>query len=281
MPLEYLKPVVDRAYAENWAVPAFNFWTVDNAVATVNAAAELKSPVILMASGSCVKHLGLDLISASVAKIAARVDIPVVLHLDHASDKSLIYRAIHSGFTSVMYDGSQLPFAENAANTQEVVNYAQAVGVSVEAELGSIGRGEEGEEQEAIFTEPDEAVKFIEMTKVDALAVAVGTCHGMQKQEAPIRHDIVKALSAVTTVPLVLHGSSGVTDDDLLVLQKTGLSKINFGTRLKYAFVEGAYTFLQDHPGTSNHVGAIESGMACQAEIVRQKIKLVGSENRA
>lgn len=276
-----MKPFIDKAYKEPWAIPAFNFWTISNAKAIIQGASELNSPIILMASGSAVKNLGLDMIVSSVNILAQKVDIPVILHLDHATNMDLIYKAIAAGFTSVMYDGSQLPFEQNIANTQKVIDFAHANGVSVEAELGCIGRGEEGELFDEVLTDPDQTAEFFERTHVDALAVAVGTTHGMQKQEANIDHDRVAAIGDKVHCPLVLHGSSGVADDDLVRLCQTSIGKINFGTRLKYVFIDGVKQFLEEHPNTSDHVGAIKLGSSYQSQVVKDKIQLINAKNKA
>jgi fructose-bisphosphate aldolase class II len=206
--------------------------------------------------------------------------VAVVLHLDHAEDIGLVLRCMKNGYTSVMYDGSKLPVEENIANTQFVVRAARALGVSVEAEIGRIGRGEEGEEGSQVLTEPEGALYFYEKTGVDALAIAAGTSHGMQKQEAELRFDIIEKISRMANVPLVLHGSSGVKNEDLLRVVKTGISKINFGTRLRTAFVETCRSVLAADPGLKNHLTMIDSASKKVTEIVRDKIRYLGSSGK-
>jgi len=281
MALVSLKEVVDRAHREGYAVPAFNFWTYEDAQAIVRGAEELSSPVILMASMSCLKHLGEELVVDIVYSIARKTHIPVVLHLDHAEDQGVVLRAMKNGFTSVMYDGSKLPIEENVKNTQFIVRVGRALGVSVEAEIGRVGRGEEGESITEILTEPEGALMFFSETHVDALAIAAGTCHGMQKQEAEIHFDIVEAISALVDVPLVLHGSSGVKNDDLVRISRTGISKINFGTRLRRAFVERCLAILREDPGIKNHLTLIENSSVAITETVKEKIGFLGCSGKA
>lgn len=275
-----LNEVVDRAYREGYAVPAFNFWTYEDAQAIVRGAEELSSPVILMASMSCLKHLGECFVVDMVESIAKKTSIPLVLHLDHAEDIDIVLHAMRNGFTSVMYDGSKLPIEENIKNTQFVVRAGKALGVSIEAEIGRVGRGEEGESITEILTEPEGALMFFSETCVDALAIAVGTCHGMQKQEAAIHFEIVEGISALVDVPLVLHGSSGVKNEDLVRIARTGISKINFGTRLRRAFVERCLSILKEDPGIRNHLTLIENSSVAITKTVEEKIGFLGCSGK-
>jgi len=281
MALVTLKEVVDKAYGEGYAVPAFNYWSQSDAASIVRGAEGMRSPVILMASGSCVKSLGLELAAFTVLDLAAKAAVPVVLHLDHAESLDLIYRAMKAGFTGVMYDGSKLPVEENIANTRAVVAVARALGVSVEAEIGRVGRGEEGEDASQVLTDPADAAMFLERTGVDALAVAVGTCHGMQKQEAGIRYDILGKLTERVRAPLVLHGSSGVKDEDLVEVSKSAISKVNIGTKLKAVCVEGIRGALEADSSIKDSAKLIAAGAGRVTEVVAQKIEFLGSAGRA
>jgi ketose-bisphosphate aldolase len=281
MALVTLKEVVDKAYKEGYAVPAFNYWSQSDAAAIVKGAESMRSPVILMASGSCIKSLGLELAAFTVQDLARRSKVPIVLHLDHAENLDLVYRAMKVGFTGVMYDGSKLPVEENIENTRAVVSVAAALGVSVEAEIGRVGRGEEGEEALQVLTDPADAVAFLKRTGVDALAVAVGTCHGMQKQEAGIRYDILDKLTAIVHAPLVLHGSSGVKDEDLVRVSKSAISKVNIGTKLKAVCVEGIRGALDADATIKDSAKLLAKGAERITEVVAQKIKFLGSSDRA
>jgi fructose-bisphosphate aldolase class II len=281
MSLVTLKEVLDKAYKEKYAVPAFNFWTHEDAKAIVRGAEEMKSPVILMSSGSCIKGLGLELAAFTIQHLAKYSKVPVVLHLDHADNLDLIFRAMKCGYTGIMYDGSMLDVEENIKNTILVIKVAHALGISVEAEIGRVGRGEEGQIITEILTEPEAAAMFFEKTGVDALAVAIGTSHGMQKQEAKIHYEIVQGLTNAVNAPLVLHGSSGVKDEDLIRLSKTAFSKINIGTKLKSVYVEGMRKALADDPSTKDSSKILAKASEMITQTVMEKISLLGSKNKA
>ena len=281
MPLVTLNEVLRDAYKNGYAVAGFNFNLYEDLCAIVKGAEELNSPVIVMAAGTCVKHWGPVLAAEIVKDVAGRSKVPVVCHLDHASDMDLIFKAMKAGFTSIMYDGSTLPFEDNIFNTRVVVRVARALGISVEAEVGRVGRTEEGEDLGEIRTEPSVAVKFIEETDVDALAVAVGTVHGMQKQAANIHMDLCHKLVEAVDRPLVLHGSSGATNEDVMTLSKIGFSKINIGTRLKAVYTESIRKILADRPELKSQITLMKDAAPSVTETVKEKIRLVGSEGKA
>jgi len=276
-----LETVLQPAQKGQYAVPAFNFWTYDDARAILEAAEALRSPVILMASGSCVANMGAEMVSQIVGELAESRAVPVVLHLDHAETVEQCLVAARAGFSSVMYDGSKLPFDENVRNTQFVVRAARAMGVSVEAEIGRVGRGEEGEAGVQVLTDPEGAREFYDLTRVDALAIAVGTQHGMQRQEAQIRMDIVREISEAVDVPLVLHGSSGVKNEDFPELIKTGICKINVGTKLRNSFMESCRSQFDANPNLKNHLEMFKTARSAVREIASDKIRRMGAENRA
>lgn len=277
-----LETVLKPAMIGGYAVPAFNFWTYDDARAIIEAAEALKAPVILMASGSCVANMGENMVSRIVEGLAIQhPSVPIVLHLDHASSVDKCLRAAAAGFSSVMYDGSALPFDENVENTRFVVRAARAMGVSVEAEIGCVGRGEEGEAGIQVLSDPDSSLRFYQLTDVDALAIAVGTQHGMQSQQAEIRMDIVDAISEALDVPLVLHGSSGVKNEDFPRLIGTKISKINVGTKLRNTFMESCRAQLEADPKLKNHLDMFKVARAAVGEVVRDKITRMGAANRA
>jgi len=282
MPLVSLNEILKDAQKRNYAVPGFNFHLYEDLKAIIKGAEEMRSPVIIMASGSCIRHWGPKLAAEIVIELANMAKIPVVAHLDHASDMSLIFKAMKAGFTSVMYDGSLLPLEENISNTKIVVKVAKSLGISVEAEVGRVGKSEEGEDVSEILTDPMVAVKFVEETEVDALAVAVGTVHGMQKQSANLNMDLCKELSRVVPVPLVLHGSSGVKNSDLIELStKTNFRKINIGTRLKTVYMNRIREILKNDPALKNPLLLMEEASSAVTETVKEKISFLGSANKA
>lgn len=279
MSLVTLDKVIIPAYKNNYAVPAFNFWSYEDLTGILKAAEKKRSPVIVMSSMSCVKYLGVDMISSMVYTLANSLSIPVVLHLDHAEDISVILRAMKAGYTSVMYDGSKLPFEENINNTRFVVRVARAMGISVEAEIGRVGRGEEGDDISQVLTDPQEAKAFYSATQVDALAIAAGTMHGMQKQQAELRFDIIDAVSKSIPVPLVLHGSSGVRNEDFPRLIASAISKVNVGTKLRDTFVATCRTLMREDT-VKDQISLFTQSAAAVGEIVADKIDRLGAAEK-
>lgn len=246
MGLVTLKYVLQKAQREGYAVGAFNFFTLDNLRGIVEAASVLKRPVIAMASVGAMKVMGERVVVAATRALSEEYGVDLVLHLDHASDYEMICRCIDNGFTSVMIDASTLPFDENVISTRRVVEYASRYGVSVEAELGHVAGVEDDivvGEEDALFTVPEEAARFVKETQIDALAVAVGTVHGFYKREPQIDFGRIKAIKAATSLPLVLHGGTGVSDADLRKAIQCGITKINVGTELK---VHGVFNTMKD-----------------------------------
>ncbi len=275
MSLATLAEVLDPAYRNGYAIAGFNFYTYEDASAIVRAAEELGCPVILMASGNAIKHLGVEYTAFTVRTLADRVDIPVVAHLDHATDLTLIVQAMNLGFTSVMYDGSLLPVEENIRNTTFVVGVARALGISVEAEIGRVGKTEEGEDVGEILTEPGAARDFYDGTGVDALAVAIGSAHGMQKQEADLDLDLARRIHEAVDVPLVLHGSSGVRDEDLREITHYGFAKINIGTRLKHVYAQGIRELCKAEDFKPDPLRIVTRASLRIDEVVKEKISLL------
>lgn len=235
-PSRYL---LDLARKSGSAVAALNFYNAETLLAHVRAADELKSSIILQTTESTIDYLGIKMIVAMATCAAEELDHPVALHLDHGASYELAARCIDQGYTSVMIDGSKLPFEENCSLTQRVVRLAHASGVSVEGELGHVAHNDEigANDSHKYFTRAEDAARFVNETGVDALAVAIGTAHGFYKGEVKLDFDrLAKIREAAGSAALVLHGGSGVPDEVLRTAVKAGISKINFGTELKDAF---------------------------------------------
>jgi fructose-bisphosphate aldolase class II len=249
----------------------------------IEAAKAKNSPIILQVSPTTCKYIGASLLSAVVKELAKETDINVTLHLDHAKDFNTIKEAVDNGFSSVMIDASALPLEENIKKTKEVVKYAAQHGVSVEAELGTIGGTEEGvalNNGKIKYTRPQDAVKFIEATGIDALAIAIGTSHGQYKSKAKLRFDILKDIYNVTNIPLVLHGGTGVSEEDLKKCISAGISKVNIGTELNIAWVTAAKeSFGKAKVNDSCRDLLIPANYAVQ-KVIEHKIDVLGSSNR-
>ena len=231
-----LKTILIPAYEKKYAVGSFNSYNYETFRGSIEAGVETGTPIIAAFGAKYLANMSLETASALVHSLAEPLDIPICLHLDHSKDMEVIFRAIQAGFGSVMYDGSALPFEENLANTRAVCRVAHACGVSVEAELGSLAAGRESHEGEATdvekYTDPKAAKKFVSATDVDALAVSIGTVHGLYKGKPNIRVDILKEIDQALGIPLVLHGGSGTPKADILQCMANGIAKINVNTEI-------------------------------------------------
>ena len=218
------------------AVAALNFYNAETLRAHIEAARVVRAPLILQTTESTIRYLGLGLVVAMARAAAKELNTPVALHLDHGETPEIVEKAVLAGYSSVMIDGSALPFAENVKLTQHVVSFARRHGVSVEAELGHVGQAK-GDDPRAFYTKPGDAARFVEETGVDSLAVAVGTAHGFYHGEVKLDFDRLRAIHyAIPDTPLVLHGGSGVAPQLIRRAIECGIAKVNFGTEIKNAF---------------------------------------------
>lgn len=235
-----MKELLSVAQKHEFAVPAFN--TSSNMIlrGVMEACKEKKAPVIIAIHPDELAFVE-DSFVASVKEEAAKTDLPVVIHLDHGATFDQVLRAIRCGFTSVMIDASRLSFEENIAITKKVISVAHPINVSVEAELGTIGTTGNGVVEGAdkiIYTDPAKAKEFVEKTGVDTLAIAIGTCHGIypKNMKPKLRLDLLKTIRGIVNIPLVLHGGSSNSDDEIAKAAKSGICKINISSDIKDAF---------------------------------------------
>ena len=232
MSLANLNDVLLPAKKEKYGVAAFDFFAPWMMIAMVEAAEELQEPVIMMVPDAPRIMKNLDLLAASVFAAAKKASVPVVLHLDHGRSFDSCKLCLEAGFTSIMLDASSLPFEENVKAVKEVVALCKPRGIPVEAELGIVGRGTEYDLSKYQYTDPAQAVEFVKQTGIDALAVAIGNAHGVYKGDPKINFPVLEELLKVVPVPLVLHGGSGIHDEDFVKMGEMGLSKFNFFTEL-------------------------------------------------
>lgn len=271
-----LTEIINDAVEEDYAVPAFNIFGYEDAIAVVRAAEELGAPVILQANIPALNHMPVEYLAPIMCRAAEEASVPVCVHLDHANDFSVIERAVKNGFTSVMYDGSQLPLEENIKNTIEVVNFARANGVSVEAEIGSVGYSDPSVQAKHIYTEPREAELFANATGVDALAVAVGTVHRMEQQNAKIQYDRLEEIQKLVVVPLVIHGATGINDEDLRKLATYRVGKVNIGTSLRMAFGNTLRQEIIERPNEFDRIRLFRKPMQAVKEEAIKKLSILG-----
>ncbi|MGY4100094.1 class II fructose-bisphosphate aldolase [Nocardia sp. R16R-3T] len=243
------RPVADLIEtARPGGLGAFNVITIEHAEAIAAAAEAAECPVLLQLSENTVHYHGsLAPITLACLRIAADSGADIAVHLDHATSFELIHTAVDLGIRSVMYDGSTLGYAENVRATADIVRWCHERDVFVEAELGEVG-GKDGAHSPGVRTDPDEAVEFVAVTGVDALAVAVGSSHAMRTRTAELDNDLIARLAAKVPVPLVLHGSSGVSDAGLRAAVAHGMTKINIATRLNVLATEAIRVVLADGP---------------------------------
>jgi fructose-bisphosphate aldolase class II len=257
MPLKPTADLIAAARADRRALAAFNVITLEHAEAVTAAAETAQAPVILQISENAVKfhHGRLAPIARATAAVAEAAGVDIALHLDHVEDADLLRQAADHGFGSVMFDGSHLDYAANVRATREAAGWARANGLWIEAELGKVG-GKDGEPPLSAHapgarTDPREAREFVDATGVDALAVAVGSSHAMTDRSAVLDHDLIARLRDAVGVPLVLHGSSGVPDEELARAVAGGLVKVNIGTALNIAFTGAVREYLEHAPANA------------------------------
>ena len=294
------------AKSGKYAVGAFNIHNLESLQAVITAAHEENSPVIVAATPSAIKYAGLAYLAEIVKTSAQLAPVPMSLHLDHGKEIETITKCVNTGFTSIMIDGSQLDFEENIALTRDVVELAHPKCVAVEAELGRLAGVEEVsvEKKEAILTDPEAAKEFVERTNVDALAVAIGTSHGAYKFKGEPKLDF-KRLTEIrekVSVPLVLHGASGVPawiiekaqkygaqlagakgmpDESIKQAIKLGIAKINIDTDLRLAFTATIREVLATTPTQFDPRKILGPARQAMKEVVRNKMRLFGSSNKA
>ncbi len=235
--------------ARKVGLAAFNVVLLDHAEAFVDAAENTGLPLVLQLSQNAVKYHGgrLRPLGHALIELAEASTVPVSVHLDHAESTDLCREAVELGFTSIMYDGSKLPDAQNRETTAEITAFAHEHGVSVEAELGEVG-GKNGVHDPSARTNPEDAAKFVADTGVDLLAVAVGSSHAMATREAVLDNQLIAAIHELVPVPLVLHGSSGVPDEGMVAAIQAGMTKINVSTHLNVVFTQGVRQILDENP---------------------------------
>ncbi|MCG7337465.1 class II fructose-bisphosphate aldolase [Sporosarcina sp. ACRSM] len=242
------KEILQRAQQEKYAVAAFNVYNLETVQAAVRVAEQENQPVIIALGERYFPTVDVEGFAAFVQALATKSSVPIALHLDHAYEKESIIRAIRCGFTSVMFDGSNYDLEENIRLTKEITEIAHMAGVSVEAEIGSLAKGDFSDEEEGdgTLTDPQSAKDFVNATGVDFLAAAIGTVHGMYKGEPKIDLALLEKIHQAVTVPLVLHGGSGTPDDIIKQAVQLGICKINVNTEVSMAAVSYLQNYFDD-----------------------------------
>lgn len=286
MKLHSMKDVLNRAFKEQYAVPQFNMNNLEWVKSILNVAQTNRAPVILGVSGGTVPHMcGYKTIHDVVVGVGdyLKITVPVVLHLDHGKTKEACIDAIDAGFSSVMFDGSHLPFAENLNITKEIVEYAKPRGVSVEAELGIIAGSEDGVvNSHVIYADPEQCQIMAREAGIDCLAAALGSTHGLYKGKAALGFKEMEHISNLIKIPLVLHGGTGISDEDMLKAIKLGTAKINVNTEFMYAWcqeVERMFQEKSDHD-INDPRKVITKGLIPVEKLLDRRLKLFGAVNK-
>jgi len=282
------KEMLKEAQKGRYAIGAFNANNMEIIQAIIETAEEERAPVILQASQGAIKYAGLDMIVAMVKVMAEKVKIPVALHLDHGTDYYQNIKCLRAGFTSLMYDGSKLPFDENVKMTKKVVEMAHACDIPVEAELGQIGKMGDSDEPGVALEKvkesmavPEEAAKFVELTGIDFLAAAVGTIHGCRTPFAKLDIPRIEKIRKLSGVPLVLHGASGADDQEIRKGISAGICKINIDTRIRMEFSQKMRQVIKANPQEIDPRKILGPAKEAAKEIIRDRIKVFGCKGKA
>ena len=284
-----MKEMLADAKKNHYAIPAFDVSNYEMMKAVLETCEEEKSPALLMTLGVDTEGRNLQLLSSMINGASNYFKIPICLHMDHATNIDFIKYGCDNGYSSVMYDGSVLSFDENAKNTAIVTEYAHKKGITVEAELGHVGNASVGSISETgtdtdpgeSLTVPEEVAKLVEITDVDALAVAIGTSHGVYQKTPELRIDRLDEITAVCDRPLVLHGGSGTPDDQMQNAIHHGITKINIYSDVLYALNQGLKGYLNTMSNPSTWPFLVyEDAMKMMKEVVREKLRTFGSAGR-
>lgn len=269
MSLTTSKTILADAQKGGYAIGAFNAENMEMVQAIVAAAEELRAPVMIQTTPGTVKYAGLDLYLANAVAAAHGASVPVVMHLDHGNSFELCMQALRAGYTSIMIDGSKEVLEKNIAVTKSVVDACAPCGIPVEGELGRVGGKEDDTESGGYgYTDPDEAEEFVRRTGVTSLAVGVGTAHGVYQTKPVLNVELISTLRSRLPVPLVLHGASGLTDEDIRDCVKRGICKVNFATELRIAYTGE----LKDYLKKDDHVIDPKKYSAEAREAVKRQV---------
>lgn len=278
MGLVSTKQLLEDAYKNKYAIGAFATHNLEIMKAVVEAANELEVPVIFQTTPGTIKYVGIKYMAALAEAAAEQSSVPIALHLDHGDRLETVVQCLRNGYTSIMIDGSTLPYEENVALVKRVVELCHSIDVPVEAELGTIGGVEDDlsvDEAEATYTDPSLAEDFVKRTGIDSFAPAFGTAHGLYKGEPRLDFDRLKTISERVGIPLVMHGASGVSKEQVVKAISCGASKVNISTELKIPFAEELRDYLNENPHESDPRKLFVSAREVVKHVVKEKIMML------
>lgn len=282
MALVSMKEMLQDARDRKYGIGAFNIFNIESMEAVIEAAEEQKSPTILAFAEVMGDKISIERVSTIGRQLAQEASVPVAFHLDHGQSFEYVLKAVRNGFSSVMIDASMKPFEDNVAISKKVVEACKPLGITVEAELGHVGEGSTyGQDDDDCFkTVPEEVEKFVELTDVDALAVSIGNAHGLYKKAPVIDHELLKNLESVSKVPLVLHGGSGISDDDFRKTVREGICKINIFTEMSQQAIANVKEVLDkgDYKWVLDFSFAIKEGMK---KVAKKRMEVFDSVGKA
>lgn len=286
MSLVNLKTILDKAYRGGYAVGAFNIINLDFLEAVIAAARRQSSPVILNIAEVHFPFIQIEHIMPAIRQVAAEESFDIAVNLDHGLTMEAVERAVACGFTSVMFDGSKLSLEENIARTRQVVDICHPHGISVEAELGAVGGDEGGglmaEADPAMYTNPDDARRFVQETSIDALAVAIGNSHGKYKGVPKLDFEVLTAIRDAAAIPLVLHGGSGISEEGFKKSISLGISKINFFTGMASEALDATKSYLEEAGSRYNDYPLLLASVKERVSaVVEEQMKIFGSSGKA
>ena len=279
MPFVTTAEMLKKAQAGGYAVGAFNAENMEMVQAIVAAAEAEHAPVIIQTTPGTLKYAGPKCFAGIVSRLAREAAVPVAMHLDHGNSYELAEECAREGYTSLMIDGSKLPYEDNIGITRRVV--AMACGLPVEAELGTVGGKEDGMEAKPQYTDPDQAADFVARTGISSFAVAIGTAHGVYKGEPKLDLDRLAEVRARVDIPLVLHGTSGVPEDQVRSCIARGICKVNYATELRQVFTAAVRKALADLPDAFDPKKYLAEGRSAVQARVQELIRLLGSDGKA
>lgn len=267
--------IVQKVSNENKIIPAFNVFGYEDSMSIVKAAEKLNCPVILMTNKDAIKILDVSVWGAMLKSIADGAKVPVGVHLDHCVDENIVKKAIEAGYKTVMYDGSQLPFEENVRKTKLMADYAHEHGVGIEGEIGSVPYSDKPGEYLSVLTDPVEAESFQKLTGIDWMAISVGNVHKLAQKKVAIKFDILEQIEKVTSIPLVIHGATGITNEDILKLRTHRVGKINIGTAIRYAFGTALRESVNNSPNVFDRLELLKNSSIAVEEKTEEILELL------
>lgn len=283
MPYTTTQDMLFHARDNGYAVVGLAAYNLETVKTLITTASRLGAPLMIQTTPRTMDHFGVEYIVSIVKIAASHVSTPVALHLDHGDTLTRVELCLQHGYSSIMIDGSHLPYKENVILVKEAVNMAHAVGIAVEAELGRVGGVEDDitvQEYEQMFTNPDTVADFVESTGLDSLAIAMGTAHGMYHRTPELNLNLLAKVRQLTDVPIVLHGASGVPDEAVQQAIVGGIAKVNIATELKIAYAQALREFMVAHPDETDSRKYLSPALQAYENVVVHKLQIAGAVNQ-